>query len=539
MLDDAQLRTLEERLRYLRELEERRAAILESVRAQGKLDDALEAQITGRRHQGAAGGHLPAVQAQAAHQGADRPRGRPGAAGRRAARATRRSTRTPRPPPFVDADKGVADAAAALEGARAILVERFAEDADLIGELRERMWARGPARRQGARGQGGGGREVRRLLRLRRAVHRAALAPHPRDVPRREGGGPRPHPGAGGARRPSGGPSSYERIDRPTASGSPTAAAPATSGWPTPCAGPGAPASWCTSASTCGCGCARPPRTRRSGSSRRTCATCCSPRPAGTRATMGLDPGFRTGREGRRRRRDRQGRRDGRRSTRTCPRNKWDESLAKLAAARQGARRRADRDRQRHGVPRDRQARRRTDRQAPGAEAHQGDGLRGGRVGVLGVGLRLAGAARHGRVAARRRLHRPASAGPAGRAGEDRPEVDRRRPVPARPVRGEAVALARRGGRGLRERRRRRRQHRVRAAAGAGSPASARASPRTSWRTATPTARSGPARRSRTWRGWARRRTSSARASCASAAATTRWTPPACTPRRTRWCGGW
>lgn len=45
MLDDAQLRTLEERLRYLRELEDRRAAILDSVREQGKLDEALEAQI--------------------------------------------------------------------------------------------------------------------------------------------------------------------------------------------------------------------------------------------------------------------------------------------------------------------------------------------------------------------------------------------------------------------------------------------------------------------------------------------------------------
>jgi uncharacterized protein len=44
---------------------------------------------------------------------------------------------------FVDPDKGVADAAAALDGARAILVERFAEDADLIGDLRERMWSRG------------------------------------------------------------------------------------------------------------------------------------------------------------------------------------------------------------------------------------------------------------------------------------------------------------------------------------------------------------------------------------------------------------
>src|SRR4051812_33120968 len=44
-LDDAQLRTLDDRLRYLRELEERRAAVLDSIRSQGKLDDALEAQI--------------------------------------------------------------------------------------------------------------------------------------------------------------------------------------------------------------------------------------------------------------------------------------------------------------------------------------------------------------------------------------------------------------------------------------------------------------------------------------------------------------
>ncbi|NED90493.1 RNA-binding transcriptional accessory protein, partial [Streptomyces sp. SID11233] len=44
---------------------------------------------------------------------------------------------------YVDADKGVADAQSALDGARAILSERFAEDADLIGELRERMWTRG------------------------------------------------------------------------------------------------------------------------------------------------------------------------------------------------------------------------------------------------------------------------------------------------------------------------------------------------------------------------------------------------------------
>ncbi|MFD5414148.1 Tex-like N-terminal domain-containing protein, partial [Streptomyces nojiriensis] len=45
MLDDAQLRTLEERLRYLRELEDRRAAVLDSVREQGKLTDELAARI--------------------------------------------------------------------------------------------------------------------------------------------------------------------------------------------------------------------------------------------------------------------------------------------------------------------------------------------------------------------------------------------------------------------------------------------------------------------------------------------------------------
>ncbi|MFF3459113.1 Tex family protein [Streptomyces sp. NPDC002730] len=142
MLDDAQLRTLEERLRYLRELEERRAAILESVREQGKLDEALEAQIrsadTKARLEDI---YLPfkpkrRTKAQIAREAGLEPLaegllGDPSVEPLAAAAA------------FVDADKGVADAAAALEGARAILTERFSEDADLIGELRERMWTRG------------------------------------------------------------------------------------------------------------------------------------------------------------------------------------------------------------------------------------------------------------------------------------------------------------------------------------------------------------------------------------------------------------
>ncbi|WP_345641964.1 Tex family protein [Streptomyces tremellae] len=142
MLDDAQLRTLEERLRYLRELEERRAAVLESVREQGKLDEALEARIrsadTKARLEDI---YLPfkpkrRTKAQIAREAgleplAERLLADPSVEPAAAAAA------------FVDDARGVADTAAALEGARAVLTERFSEDADLIGEVRERMWERG------------------------------------------------------------------------------------------------------------------------------------------------------------------------------------------------------------------------------------------------------------------------------------------------------------------------------------------------------------------------------------------------------------
>ncbi|GAA3512474.1 uncharacterized protein FHR32_000939 [Streptosporangium album] len=140
MLDDAQLRTLEERLRYLRELEERRAAILESIRSQGKLDDALQAQIAAADSKARLEDiYLPykpkrRTKAQIAREAgleplADGLLADPSVDPQAAAAA------------FVG--EGVADAAAALDGARAILVERFGEDADLVGELRERMWGKG------------------------------------------------------------------------------------------------------------------------------------------------------------------------------------------------------------------------------------------------------------------------------------------------------------------------------------------------------------------------------------------------------------
>src|SRR5262245_17545254 len=141
-LDDGQLRTLDERLRYLRELEERREVILKSIREQGKLDAALEAAIRAADSKGRLEDiYLPfkpkrRTKAEIAKEAGlaalvdlllAHPENDPTVAAGR----------------FVDADKQVADAAAALEGARAILVERFAEDADLIGSLREEMWSNG------------------------------------------------------------------------------------------------------------------------------------------------------------------------------------------------------------------------------------------------------------------------------------------------------------------------------------------------------------------------------------------------------------
>ncbi|MEU6107171.1 Tex family protein [Streptomyces albidoflavus] len=142
MLDDAQLRTLEERLRYLRELEERRTAVLESVAEQGKLTDELRAAIEAAETKARLEDiYLPfkpkrRTKAQIAKEAgleplADGLLGDPSVEPLSAAAA------------FADPEKGVADAQAALDGARAILAERFSEDADLIGTLRERMWGRG------------------------------------------------------------------------------------------------------------------------------------------------------------------------------------------------------------------------------------------------------------------------------------------------------------------------------------------------------------------------------------------------------------
>ena len=139
-LDDAQLRTLEERLHYLRELDERRDAIVKEITAQGKLTSELEAQLRAADSKARLEDlYLPykpkrRTKAQIAREAGLEP-------------LADLLVNDPRNDPQREAQSfvndNVPDAAAALEGARAILVERFAEDADLIGPLREAMAARG------------------------------------------------------------------------------------------------------------------------------------------------------------------------------------------------------------------------------------------------------------------------------------------------------------------------------------------------------------------------------------------------------------
>jgi uncharacterized protein len=144
-LDDTQLRLLEERLRYLRELEERRAAILASVEEQGKLTDALKNDLLAADSKARLEDlYLPykpkrRTKAQIAREAGLEPL----AIGLR-----EDPTQSPETfaEAFVDAEKGVPDVRAALDGARAILMESIAEDAYLVGELRDWLWAKGQIR---------------------------------------------------------------------------------------------------------------------------------------------------------------------------------------------------------------------------------------------------------------------------------------------------------------------------------------------------------------------------------------------------------
>ena len=138
-LDDTQLRQLDSRLSYLRELEDRRQTILKSIEEQGKLSDDLAKAIRTtlskteledlylpfkpkRRTRGQIA--IEAGLEPLAELLWNEPQNEPDAAAAK----------------FIDADKGVADTKAALDGARYILMERFAEDAGLLAKVRDYLW---------------------------------------------------------------------------------------------------------------------------------------------------------------------------------------------------------------------------------------------------------------------------------------------------------------------------------------------------------------------------------------------------------------
>ena len=138
-LDDSQLRNLEERLRYLRELEDRRATVLKSIEEQGKLTDELRSDIeaadTKNRLEDLYLPYKPKrrTKAQIAREAGLEP-------------LADALYENPALEPeataadYLNAEAGIEDTKAALDGARYILMERFAEDAELLGTLRDFIW---------------------------------------------------------------------------------------------------------------------------------------------------------------------------------------------------------------------------------------------------------------------------------------------------------------------------------------------------------------------------------------------------------------
>ena len=141
-LDDTQLRLLEERLGYLRELNDRRDAILDSIRSQDKLTPDLEHAILAADTKTLLEDlYLPykpkrRTKAQIAREAGLEPLADAILNDRTVIPAQLTET-------YIDEEKGVATAAEALEGARQIVMERLSEDAQLLAELREQVWQKG------------------------------------------------------------------------------------------------------------------------------------------------------------------------------------------------------------------------------------------------------------------------------------------------------------------------------------------------------------------------------------------------------------
>ncbi|MGH7256985.1 MAG: Tex family protein [Nitrospiraceae bacterium] len=149
-LDDTHLRTLEERLLYLRELEERRAAILASIEEQGKLTDELRGALeTAATKQSLEDIYLPYKPKRRTRAQMAREAGLEPLADALFADPTldpeQEGAKYVNVKPGTDGSDSIniPDAKTALEGARDILVERFAETADLLARLRTHLWEHG------------------------------------------------------------------------------------------------------------------------------------------------------------------------------------------------------------------------------------------------------------------------------------------------------------------------------------------------------------------------------------------------------------
>ncbi len=144
-LDDVQLRTLDERRAYLRELEDRRAAVIAEVDAQGKLDDALRRRLLAADTKAALeDAYLPYRPKRRTKAQVARENGLAPLAETLLADASRDPSTVAAA--FAAAGTPVETVEAALEGARSILVERFSEDPRVVGPLRETFWAEGVAK---------------------------------------------------------------------------------------------------------------------------------------------------------------------------------------------------------------------------------------------------------------------------------------------------------------------------------------------------------------------------------------------------------
>ena len=168
-LDDTQLRKLEERLGYLTELEERRAAVLKSITEQGKLRPELQRAIN------AADTKVELEDLYAPFKPKRRTKAQ---VAREAGLEPLADTLLGKPTvdpsieaeKYVSAENGVNDGKAALEGARSILIERIGENAKLVGDLRQWLWATGVITSKVLKGKKAGGAKFSDYFDFRQAI---------------------------------------------------------------------------------------------------------------------------------------------------------------------------------------------------------------------------------------------------------------------------------------------------------------------------------------------------------------------------------